>query len=238
MGSRILSLREARATSNIFGILDGDFRPDWKPLTARPQPWMSSDNQPLGWRWERKEIENYLIDEAVVSRALGPAAPPPDVYQAILEKARDAIGVYQAARTALSASRKRFRDLSSKFGQPRGRERHLFPDHLDQPSCHQGIQEVIQEHRLTQLVTAQEVLDRMALMLPEFQPNGVRHKDYLAAFAGKDLLWSMDADLRGLGFASAWTFREKILVGITQTTDDVGQWLPEWAALQQAVDQA
>ena len=68
------------------------------------------------------------------------------------------------------------------------------------------------------------------------QPGCPRHRSYLHAFAGKDLLWSLDESLRGFGLASAWSFRDKVLDGIEMSPDDLGAWLPEWAALQRAID--
>jgi hypothetical protein len=57
---------------------------------------------PLGWYWERKEIENYLIDPKVVKWALGDKAPPIDKYQTALDKAARKIASYTAAIIALS----------------------------------------------------------------------------------------------------------------------------------------
>ncbi len=44
----------------------------------------------------------------------------------------------------------------------------------------------------------------------------------------------MDEALRLFGFNSFWTFREKVLVAIQETDQDIGKWLPEWSALQEA----
>jgi hypothetical protein len=52
---------------------------------------------------------------------------------------------------------------------------------------------------------------------------------------GKDLLWAMDEQLKNLGFFGAGAFREKILLGIEKSQENVGTWLPEWQALQRAI---
>ena len=67
--------------------------------------------------------------------------------------------------------------------------------------------------------------------------GGVRYDHYLAAFAGKDILWAMDAEIRSFGFDGVLPFQEKVLVGIQNSTDDAGgERLSEWRALQEAVD--
>ena len=123
MGSAIKGGREGIGRQSIFGILDGDFSKEWVQPTEVPNQWKASDGIILGWRWERTEIENYLIDPAVVAKALGMSAPQPASYTAALEAARDRLVFYQAARAALSVCRRRFSPLSCSFGTrtgPRG----------------------------------------------------------------------------------------------------------------------
>ncbi len=239
MGERIRARREAIGRNEIFGILDGDFVDPWTPPVQRPVEWRSPDKTFIfGWRWERKEIENDLIDPEVVGPALNllnSTLSVPD-YRSALEVARDRLPCYQAARTALATSRLRFRDLESAFGKPRGSERHPFPDGLDEASCRVGLGEVVTQHQVQQTIKLDDVEAKFAQLLPEYQPGGPRHQPFLHAFSGKDLLWAMDGALRQLGFAGAWAFRERVLDGIDQSPDDVGAWLPEWGALQRAID--
>jgi hypothetical protein len=236
MGNRIIARREVIGQDSVFGMLDGDFIEKWTPPVDRPVDWKSADDTVLfGWRWERKEIENYLIDPAVVEFSLGQTLPIQD-YQSSLVAARDRLPIYQAARTALATSRLRFRDLPSSFGKARGRERHPFPDNLDEATCQDGLREVVSFHQGSQVVKLDDVQAKFSALLPEFEPGGVRHRSFLHAFSGKDLLWLMDDALRGFGFTGAWTFREKILNCIAQSPDDIGGWLPEWRELQLAID--
>jgi len=236
MGTRIMARREVIGQDLVFGILDRDFIAMWTPPIDLPIDWKSSDDTLFfGWYWERKEIENYLIDPAVVEFSLGPTLPIQD-DQASLEAARDRLAVYQAARTALATSRLRFRNLPSSFGKERGRERHPFPDNLDEGSCQDGLREVVSLHQESQVVQLDDVEAKFRALLPEFQPGGVRYHSFLHAFCGKDLLWVMDDALRGFGFAGAWAFREKVVTGITQSPDDISGWLPEWRELQLAIE--
>jgi hypothetical protein len=181
-----------------------------------------------------------LIDPVVVDFALNRPNPvlPIHAYQSMLAAARDRLPIYQAARSALASSRVRFEGLPSSFGKERGRERHPFPDDLDETSCRDGMRQLVARHRQTQIVELATVEAAFAALLPEFQAGGPRHTWHLHAFAGKDLLWDMNDALRGFGFASAWAFREQVLIGIQRSPDDIGAWLPEWDELQRAIDNA
>jgi len=232
MGERIKARREAVGQNTVYGLLDGDFSADFPLPTDQPKAWIGSDGAHFGWRWQRKEIENYLIDPRIVHRALGANALQVADYLEALQKARDAIAVYQAARIALTVRRPRFSPLANCFGPERGRLCHPFPDVLDEGGCINGILQVVRVHQANLLVSEAEVLTEFKLRLPECQPGGERFQAYLCAFSGKDLVQAMDLKLRALGFASAAVFLEKILLTIDQTADDLGDWLPEYRTLQ------
>jgi hypothetical protein len=105
MGERIIARREVLGINSVFGILDGDFLSDWNNFSDSIRDWKGDDTL-LGWRWNRKEIENYLVDPEVVTKAIQLTPEQKTNYTKALEQARDFIAVYQAARTALSANRK------------------------------------------------------------------------------------------------------------------------------------
>jgi hypothetical protein len=76
LAQRILGGKDVRAGSAmlqgsryaIAGLRDRDFDDDDSPPTANPRNWYITDARQqisLGWYWERKEIENYLIDPKV-----------------------------------------------------------------------------------------------------------------------------------------------------------------------------
>lgn len=235
MGNCIKAHREALGQALVLGLLDGDFRSAPGDPTDEPQVWMASDKTRLGWRWERKEIENYLIDPAVVAKSLGDQAPEPGKYQQALESARDKIALYQAARTALSAERPRFKPLSSSFGTGRGKSKYRLPDDLTETGCRAGIQASVADHQATQLVGLDAVVERFDALRPEFAPGGRRYEHFLCYFAGKDLALAAEEDLKAFGFQGGNAFLAKVIQEIARSTDDIGTWLPEWAALQAAV---
>ncbi len=241
MGSKVIARREALGRQTVFGLLDGDFVEPWQQPTDHPRAWTNSDGRiHFGWRWERKEIENYLLDPDVVIPALSllgsDAAPAGNLYRTMLEEARDRLGPYQAARTTPASSRVRFVDLPSCFGKARGRQRHPFPDSLDEPSCRTGLRLTVDRHAKSQTIDCDDVEQKFTSFLPEFLQGGARHASFLYAFSGKDLLLSIDAKLRELGFPSAQVFLERVLIGIERMTDDIGDWVPEWRELQRLVE--
>jgi len=239
MGDRIQAYREALGQRQVAGILDGDFRKDWTPDRPLQDPllWQTKDQSiHFGWRWSRKEIENYVIDPLVVSHSLAPVAPPQEEYAARLSEAADRITVYQAARTALSNCRRRFRDLPANWGREQGPGKHPFPHDLSDHGCREGIRATVRSHHSEQAVTPEQVLSRYEELLPQFAAGGVRRSDFLWTFAGKDLLHVMEAGLVRLGFRNAKAFREKVLLGIESTNEDIATWSPEWSALRNAVE--
>jgi len=213
----------------VFGVLDGDFRELAEPVT-RPTDWMI-EGQFFGWRWERKEIENYILDPVVVGRALGATAPPAATYPPMLEAAREQIAAYEAARTCLGLMQKAYRPLPTSFGRPRGSDNHRFPDTLDEPSCRSELERTMAEYE-SGLTAGRHHFD---WLLGECGPGGSRFAEFLTYFAGKDLLWAIDAPLQQFGYAGCGAFRERVLLGIEATFDAVQTWLPEWGALRDAV---
>jgi hypothetical protein len=233
-GDRILVWREVLQTDRVAGLTDGDFMDTWMRQDETPGQWVGSNDVLLGWRWRRKEIENYLIDPAVVSGALGAAAPEPGAYLEILEDAVSNLAIYEAARTALSLSRSRFKPLPNCWGNQRALDRHPLPQDLSDGACRAAIQTTVASQ---QIVNVDRVIERYEQLLPEFEITGRRRRDYLWTFAGKDLLITMDAGLRNLGFQSVRAFRERVILGIEKAGEASRGWIGEWAALATAVQE-
>jgi hypothetical protein len=237
MGTRILVRREVLGPGSVYGILDGDFVKEWSEPRGKPREWKSGDGIFFGWRWERKEIENYLIDPMVVEKALGAEAPDISEYCKALESAASRIAVYQAARIALSMHRPRFKDMPSGFGPVRGKEKHPFPEELDKIACEVGIRAIVARHQEIQMVSLEDIERSFESLVPQCEGGGERNRHYLHAFAGKDLFWSMNQWFSHEGYGGAWVFREKVLSGIQKTADDIASWLPEWSVLKNMVSE-
>jgi len=238
MGERIKARRDVLRQNTVFGLLDGDFLAEWETPTCRPRPWIGSDQTVFGWRWERKEIENYLIDPEVVGRSLGQTAPNNGDYQIALERARDRVSTYQAARLALVVHRPRFQPMANAFGRERGALGHLMPDDFSENTCLEGIRQTVGEHNDQQAIVMSAVESEFQTRRPECETGGARFSHFLTSFSGKDLLHAMSLDLQAFGFESPAVFLERVLRGIDNTSDDVALWLEEWTALRQEIDGA
>jgi hypothetical protein len=93
----------------------------------------------------------------------------------------------------------------------------------------------LEEHKKDQSVSESDVIKSFEIYFQECQPGGCRFDNYLIAFAGKDLMQAIDQWLSDNGFIGAWAFREKLLVGISKTQEDIAEWLPEWKLLRESI---
>src|SRR5207249_6122652 len=160
------------------------FLHDWAGPFDEPRQWTSkSGKHNFGWRWSRKEIENYLIDPVVVRRALAGNAPDESEYSEGLRKAEEKVAVYEAARTALSNCRRQFRDLPSSWCGRLASFGHKLPTDLGEPSCREGITGAVQAHAATQVASVNDVITRFESVLPECPAGGARRTRALWAFA-------------------------------------------------------
>jgi len=239
---RILGARGIQQNMIVAGIKDRDFDND--ESTNMPHEWYARINNErvlLGWYWDRKEIENYLIDPEVVKCALAYKAPILNEYKALLQKSAKKIAYYTAARMALSCV--------SYPGMPFncwGDERELgyfFPKDkgLKEQDCRSQISRILADKKRDVEGSKVEVLDQFDQLLEDCKPGGKYFEQYLTFFAGKDLLYMMRHDLKKFGFkdslqASCYTFRDAVIRGIRYSPEDVWTWLPEWQKLRELLE--
>ena len=219
----------------VAALKDRDFDNDESPPVNSPRDWFAKDNKQkiqVGWSWERKEIENYLIDPEVVSHALGSKVPPIENYRAALEQSAKTIADYTAARIALSLSRQRLLPLKNCWGNM-GSRQHPFPDRLAESDCRAGIKDVVGQYEQAQVVRENDVLDSFEKLLSTCRVGGQRFQNFLTFFSGKDLLFGMRSALIGWELGKPFVFRERIVKGIENSTEKVSSWVPEWDQLRQ-----
>ena len=217
-------------------MLDRDFDSDNTLPNQTIRPWLVEGNTLwLGWRWERKEIENYLLDPRVVRLAIPNFTLSETEYLHELRRAAQDLSVYTAARTALSIVRPRFIPLANSWGDARGKAKHIFPQDLTHESCRVGILKSVQHHASNQIVTAEIAVLQFENTLPECSPGGFRFEHFLTYFAGKDLFCALDSQIKSWGYFSYSFFKEKIIKGIEETQSDVWNWLPEWEYLRKQI---
>ncbi len=242
LAQRILGGKDIRTGSTIAGLRDRDFDDDDSVPNGNPRNWYITDGGKqisLGWYWERKEIENYLIDPKVVKRTLGSNAPSTSEYRAALQQSAEKIAAYTAARITLSLY------LSSRPSPPNnawGEERdqkegYRFPKDkgLTEINCASELNNIIKQYEQRLGSPRRNPNEEFERLLPTCKPGGSRfqNQNYKTFFAGKDLLYGMREELSRFGFESPVVFRDSILKGIEETVEDVWTWLPEWNSLRE-----
>ncbi|MFK0731762.1 MAG: hypothetical protein ACIWVG_11480 [Gloeotrichia echinulata HAB0833] len=241
---RILGAKDARAGMTIAGLRDRDFDDDDSLPQGQPRDWWVTQNNikvSLGWYWERKEIENYLLDPKVVKRSLSNDAPPIGEYTTALQASAEKIGAYTAARITLSLYlQNRPSPPSNSWGEERDTQTRIrFPKDkgLTEANCRSELNNIIKKYEQKLSLPKPNPLDEFERLLPTCRLGGSRFKNqnYITFFAGKDLLYGMREELARFGFVSPTIFCKRILKGIEDSEEDIWTWLPEWQRLRELI---
>lgn len=232
LGQFVRVYREVAQQAVVAGMRDSDFDRMHQPPTGQIRDWrVDGDRVWLGWFWERTEIENYLIDPAIIARVF-----PQDViehawYKAVFDAAINNLLDYTAARAALSRSRVRHEPLPNIWGVAVGMRDHKLPLPCSEGDCRDEIRRIVMEYGTR--IQASAVLDLYDQMLSEYR--NVHIQEPLLTFSGKDVMCAMRDPLREAGITTVGAFREKIVKAIESSPEEVWTWLPEWLALRNAI---
>lgn len=179
----------------------------------------------LGWQWRRKEIENYLVDPEVLTRALGWDAAKRGAYESSLERVLDDLGPATAARMALTACAPRKVRLATdvRLGAA---EAELERDLVD----------IAAKYNEGARVEELALVETFRWCLPECRPGGRFRAQAREVFAGKNIV---DRIQSTAGFDRELKNKdalfERVLVALERDAAP-HEWLPEWRALRGAVE--
>lgn len=219
------------------GIRDRDFETQFYERLDNPQQrpinWMYKTSQ-IGWVWERKEIENYLIDPVIIRKTLADRVDLPK-YEVALQSSAESLTRYTTARVALSLCRYPTAILKNRWGEACGLRHHCLPQQRDYQSCVQGIEEICQNHRQQYQLNALKVLDEFQRLLLSFETSGSKFSHFLTVFSGKDLVAAMGSELMQMGLGEPGQFLARILKALETSPEPVWEWLPEWQNLRNAI---
>lgn len=216
-------------------LRDRDFDFDPPEDLSKPVLDAEEDGIPIGWRWCRHEIENYLMEPAVISEATGwPAA---DVHGAICRAAKE-IRVYEAARWTVGIVRRALPPHYELRTRPVGLSEIALPHQLDCVNVNLWAMDVIDTHR-TCIVEATDP----ANVKKSFEVFGDRFDEafiskvsnILLWFSGKDVLAGMSEWLLIKGFANPGLFRASVRDWMRANPERVLELLPEWTKLREVL---
>lgn len=224
-----------RSISPMLGMLvDRDFDCAATAVVEKPVP-IFEGTVPVGWSWERKEIENYLLDPTIVEKAwVSKGIFTLDDYRQALIQAAERLKFYTAARTALScfSYRNRWGTNRSEF------KSYKFPRDISQQACRTKIEEIVNEDKSDRIVTPANVIQKFEDLLPEFSTSGHRQAHPLVYHSGKDFLLAMKPSLDSWmpsPQSSIQTFLERITKQL-EREENVWDWLPEWTELRNLLE--
>ena len=225
--------RESRVVAGYLRDRDFDYDPP-EDLT-RPTVDSAINGDVIGWRWCRHEIENYLIDPAIVSEAM--AWTVPEVEEAVRHAAMT-IRWYQAARWTVGIVRRALPPHYNLRTRPDGLPEIGLPAALDTAAVWTWASDSVEGHRFAMAAA----MDPAAVQT-SFDVLSARFEDAFATdvaailvwFSGKDLFAGMAEWVMARGVANAGAFRASLRDWMIANPTRVLELLPEWNGLIEVV---
>lgn len=217
-------------------IRDRDF--DYEPPRDFTSPVVDrrQGGEPLGWRWCRHEIENYLIDPGLVHAAMGWST---DEYAAALVTSAKRIRHYQVARWVVGAARRALppqHELSTRPAALTGDFR--LPVDLSAPAVFGWARENIAQFvkQVEAAMAASAVDDGLTARAALLTEAVFEDATTVAVWcSGKDLLAALAPWLIDRGVEGAGQFRNRLRDWVMLDPELALAALPEWRALVDVV---
>jgi hypothetical protein len=217
----------------VCALIDGDFPrdPDAWAHSDEACVWEHGGNGPskvlLGWRWRRKEVENYLLDPVVLAGAFGWSADQTNDYRAVLEHVFDDIAVHTAARMALTVC-----------APPRNRLNTEINLGDDLSTVRATLEARALEHDQKAKLDVDKLLRWFDALIPGCQ-NGPFRQHPMSAFAGKNILARLQNAPGVQKIDRNLKDHKKLTAAVFGALESEGSavidWLPEWRSLHDAV---
>jgi len=218
-------------------LRDRDFDSDPPADLTKPSEERTFENSgvPFGWRWCRHEIENYLIEPAIVSEAM--SWPIPHIEEALREAARR-IRNYETARWTVGVVCRALPPHYELRTRPDGLNEIDLPPALDPEAVTAWASRSIEDHRgpmvaATAPDSVQASLDTFAARFDEVFVADVT--SVLLWFPGKDLLAGMSDWLLSRAVPNPGSLRASLRDWIITNPERSLELLPEWKAMTEVV---
>jgi len=225
-----------RTDSNVCYLRDRDF--DYEAPTDRSAPEVDQvdkqqGNAVLGWHWCRHEMENYLLDPAIVTRVLPVAQGD---YESALTAAASQIAAYQASRWAVGTARRALPPHYELRTRPDEAGRHEFflPNDMSETCSRAWAIDHTTAHRdrIGHCLSADSVSAVFAEKQAFFQEHVARSPaEALVWFSGKDLMLALLSFWQTQGLDGPNAFRRKARDWMYEHPEDTMSAIPEWQIL-------
>lgn len=236
MGTKIKARRKIE--SGHYGLIDGDFYApsafDEEFDFGKPQIWKSSDDEKatfFGWRWSRKEIENYLIDASVLHHCGVITASQAGVLTELTKVVSKGMVLHQALRFTLSHIREKPHVKKRPF--PIDTAITLFPDNEGIAHAKSLLVKRISEYS-ENIIPVVEEAEGLLEQNAELLNNHEEIWPYI--FAGKDLVTALNIACEDNGLPTANALIGEFIERIEKIEGEkIASWLPEWQKLREYI---
>ena len=236
--TKTLEDRKSNRIESAFFLRDRDFDYDVSPGTTSPQVISHNDHgvKVIGWHWCRHEIENYLLEPALLAPLIGKVAKR-DVQESELEELiitkAQFIRHYQAARWTAGMSKRVLPPVNSQM-PTRPVDEGRLPVVLDRDSCLQWsvdtaagyLNEVTNKLNVN---AVSQLFEEQASRFNEDQCTDIAW--VLHMFSGKDLFAAMNNEFVVWGFQSAKDVINRVSLWLIDHPDTALATLSEWRLL-------
>lgn len=219
---------------NVFAgyLRDRDFDYDPPADLSKPTVDYERNGIPIGWRWCRHEIENYLIEPALIGEAM--KFPVDDIENA-LGNAASKIRVYEAVRWTIGTVRRALPPHYELNTRPDAVKKGIeLPSVLDATSLNDWVLNTIETYRnrFTTVTDEETVHYTLKGFIARFDDDFIKDVcDILLWFSGKDILAGLAEWLMEKGIENPGLFRASLRDWVIANPERTLELLPEWKGL-------
>lgn len=230
--------RKDNITAGYLRDRDFDFEPPDEDSKATVDSF-AEDGSPLGWRWARHELENYLLDPFIVESACGIEK---STWENVLVTSGKFLYWYQVARWTVGEARRFLPPHYELKTRPKGDDKEFeLPLTMDESSCTAWCIATIAEYKA-------RIDDELSQTRNEVRFNARKQRFGIGLFdtvsnvltwcSGKDLVASLEPEtLKKLGCENGSILRNRLRNWVKDNPDLILENFDEWRHLVEMIRQ-